>query len=143
MAYDLITVAYMAILTMISIQPISKDIGCGMSRQILNNILHIPVYGLLTFLLIKSMVTVTEGDCHHATNFKHVYLVSFLIAVSFGLVNEYLQSFVPSRSCSLSDALLNAAGSLIVVITMSFNARFVIARTTSEARGTKQSKRNT
>jgi len=106
--YRIAAVVYMAALTLVSIQPILKGHGSDMPRQILNNMLHIPAYGLLTYLLIKSF-----------SKLKYVYIVSFLFAVGFGVLNEYVQSFVPGRYTSGFDVLLNGIGSLIVVIARS------------------------
>jgi VanZ family protein len=95
----------MAALTLVSIQPASKGHGHDILRQILNNMLHIPAYGLLTFLLIKSV-----------PKFKYIYIFSFLFALAFGVLNEYLQSFAPGRYPSIMDVLLNVAGSGAVVV---------------------------
>jgi VanZ family protein len=102
--YRAATIIYMAALIVVSIQPVLKGHGSDISRQIFNNMLHIPAYGLLTFLLIKSFSKV-----------RYVYIASFLFAVAFGVFNEYLQSFVPGRYASGYDVLLNGLGSLIVV----------------------------
>jgi len=103
--YRTATIVYMTAITVISIWPTSGGGGIESLGQLFNNLLHIPAYGLLALLLIKS-----------APKFKYVYIASFLFAVIFGIFNEYLQSFVPGRTASVSDALLNGIGSLSVVL---------------------------
>jgi len=98
----------MAVLILVSIQPASKGHGSDMPRQIVNNILHIPAYGLLVFLAIKSF-----------PKLKYIYIVSFLFAVAFGAFNEYLQSFIPGRYASVWDVLLNTAGASIGMVVFS------------------------
>ena len=101
----ILTLIYMAMLCYVSIQPGPVGKGADTVRQVVNNILHIPAYGLLVFLIIKSF-----------PKFKHIYIASFLFAVAFGVFNEYLQSFVPGRYPSIMDVLLNGIGSLIVAL---------------------------
>lgn len=103
--YRVFTLLYLVALTLVSIHPIAKGTDHDLSREIFNNFLHVPAYGLLTFLLIKSM-----------PKLRYSYAVSFIFALTFGIFIEYLQSFVPGRCASVSDVLLNGTGSLSVIL---------------------------
>ncbi len=101
----ILTLIYIAILCFASMQPSSVGKGADIAKQVINNMLHVPAYGLLTYLTIKSF-----------PKFKYIYIVSFLFVLTFGIFNEYLQSFVPGRYASGADVLLNGIGSLSVVL---------------------------
>ena len=69
----------------------------------LQNLLHIPVYALLAFLWFKSF-------SHSKYSIKIIVLLSFLIALAYGIVNEFYQLLIPGRYFSLSDILFNFIG---------------------------------
>lgn len=99
-AFILITIFYMAGICFFSLRPGSSGHGEGMATQIFWNFLHIPVYGILAYLVLR---------CFSVVNLK-AYSASFIIAVLFGAFNEFLQSFVPFRTVSLMDIILNGIG---------------------------------
>jgi len=74
--------------------------------QIFNNIMHIPAYAGLVFLVLC---------CFRSKSLK-MYIISFIFAILLGAFFEYLQSFVPGRYASMSDVLLNAIGVVVGMV---------------------------
>ena len=108
-----ITVAlYMIVLCFGSLAPAGSMPGDGTSlaRQIFHNFLHIPAYAGLTYLWVSYLGPKT-GRVARKTLF-----ISAGIAMAYGILMEYLQSFTPDRQMSLMDVGLNAIGVGIVVI---------------------------
>ena len=68
------------------------------------SLLHIPLYGILTLLLVLAL------GPRSATNSKFRYTLAALIAVAVALVDEFYQSFIPSREGSITDVLLDVLG---------------------------------
>ena len=64
------------------------------------NFLHFPAYGGLAWLWIKTF---------NSVGFRALAL-SFLIAVSWGVLNEFVQSHTPNRYFSVEDMMVNALG---------------------------------
>ena len=125
--YILITLLYMMIISYLSLRPVSQGYHGSIAQQAVFNFLHIPAYGLLFYLILRSFSSAGVG----------AYLFSFTIAVLFGVINEYLQSFVPGRYASVTDALLNGAGSgaalLICLRIKNSKIKYTIRNLSSEA----------
>ncbi|HSR13946.1 MAG TPA: VanZ family protein, partial [Thermodesulfobacteriota bacterium] len=73
------------------------------------SILHIPLYGILTALLLLTFLTKEIGRP------ARQYLIPGLIAFVVGCFDEYHQSFIPMREASIGDVLLDGAGVLLVL----------------------------
>ena len=72
-------------------------------KQVAHNLLHVPAYSLLALLLFYS--------------FGSRFLVRvFIVASVYGVLNEYVQSFVPGRMASVMDIFLNVVGAGIAVV---------------------------
>lgn len=69
----------------------------------LQNFLHIPMFGLLEYLWLRSF---TKIDLSISAKVK----ISSLITGLFGCLDELHQSFVPGRYCSLTDVLFDFIG---------------------------------
>lgn len=69
----------------------------------LQNLLHIPVFGLLAFLWLKSFTK------HFILTFTKV-IITLIITILFGCLEEFHQTFVSGRYGSLTDMLLNIVG---------------------------------
>ena len=69
----------------------------------LQNLLHIPVYALLAILWFISF-------SHVKYSIKMISLFSFLISLTYGVVDEVHQVLIPGRYFSLSDILLDFIG---------------------------------
>jgi len=72
------------------------------------SLLHIPLYAILTILLV---LTLCPGE---KTNSPSRYILAGLIAVAVALLDEFYQSFLPSRDASVIDVLLDLTGVCLV-----------------------------
>ncbi len=72
------------------------------------NLLHIPLYGLLAFLWMNVFKKKGFRPALSLT-------LSLLIAVLYGCLDEVHQAFVPGRYGGLLDVCLNTAGALLGV----------------------------
>jgi len=95
-----ITVVYMIVLIYVSTKPAAEGHTPSTAEQVAHNLCHIPAYAILFYFLMH---------CFTAFNFV-AQTSSFVVTVVFGAVNEWLQSFIPSRTASVSDIMLNAVG---------------------------------
>jgi VanZ family protein len=77
--------------------------------SVITNLMHVPMYGVLT------LVSLHYFDCIRYSRKKGV-VVSILIAMSVGILNEILQIFVPGRYGSLTDIILNVFGIIAGVV---------------------------
>ena len=71
----------------------------------IQNFLHIPVYTLLAILWFRLF------DQYQTGKRKSLYLV-LIIAIGFGIINEWIQFFIPGRYLSLADMVFNTIGVL-------------------------------
>lgn len=98
-AYISITIIYVILLLYISLSPLPQASATG---QIVHNLLHIPAYGVLAYLIL----------CCFSVMVLKVYAISFLLSFGFGSLIEFLQIFTPGRTASLMDVMLNSIGIL-------------------------------
>jgi VanZ family protein len=68
------------------------------------SLLHIPLYGILTLLLILALCP------QSAANRQLRYTLAASIAIAVAIVDEFYQSFIPGRESSLIDVFLDALG---------------------------------
>ena len=97
---------YLGLLAFVSLSAADPYEDVPTLKKMANNLAHIPAYAVLMFLLIR---------CFEKLDRKTM-VVSFLIAFSFGSLMEILQAYVPYRFPSVTDALLNATGAIIVLV---------------------------
>jgi VanZ family protein len=68
------------------------------------SLLHIPLYGILTLLLVLALCSGSAVNC------KPRYMLAALIAIGVAILDEFYQSFIPSREGSITDILLDVLG---------------------------------
>ena len=73
--------------------------------EIFKNFLHLPAYGGLGFLLFHSL----------SSSIRKIQIQAFMIAVAYGILNEFVQSCIPYRYYSYQDMCVNALGAGIVI----------------------------
>lgn len=71
-----------------------------------SSLLHIFLYIVLTFLIANALTTAK-------VKFKHALLNALIIAMLFGILDEWHQAFVPGREARLSDWVLDVVGCLV------------------------------
>ena len=78
---------------------------------ITRKIAHFTEYAILGFLAARAFRT----SPHSAIN-RRWFLICIALVVVYALLDEYHQSFVPSRTASIHDSLIDMAGGLTVLI---------------------------
>jgi VanZ family protein len=74
------------------------------------SLLHIPLYGILTILLLLSFAS-RPGSSHTSR-----YSIAAWVAIAVAVLDEYLQSFISSREASVGDVLLDILGIALVMV---------------------------
>ena len=90
------------------------------------SLLHIPLYGILTFLLVFSVLPYSTHLTHSthsdnstdSTNLTHStysthstrFLIVGLIATMIGVADEIHQAYIPGRNASVVDVFLDVVG---------------------------------
>ncbi|PWG61445.1 VanZ family protein [Sediminicurvatus halobius] len=74
----------------------------------LQNALHIPLYGIITWVWLRALHHVGQRATHLG--------LAATAALATGLLDELRQGFVPGRYASLTDMALNAAGILLALL---------------------------
>lgn len=82
----------------------------------IQNLLHIPLYGVLAFLWIRVFNAWGQRG-------GRAMVFSFFITVFYGIMDEFHQTFVPGRYGGLQDIYLNAFGAFLVILIYSWISR--------------------
>jgi len=85
-----------------------------------SSLLHIPLYGILTFLLILSLVPfkfnpTNSSNPSNPINPKAHFLLPGGIASIVAIIDEIHQAYVPGRDASITDVLLDMVGISLVL----------------------------
>ena len=100
-----ITLLYMAYVTYLSTLPGDTVSKWGL-RELLTNLMHVPMYSALAFFVLKTL-----GKFSVSTG-----IIAFMVSVSYGILNEYLQAQIPSRTFSIGDMFLNTLGATLMIL---------------------------
>jgi len=73
------------------------------------SLLHIPLYGILTFFLILCSMPLKFYPSN-PTNWRTYFLLSGGIALFVAIADEIHQAYVPGRDASVTDVLLDMVG---------------------------------
>lgn len=103
--YWLPTLAYMALIWMLSSIPKTAPI---MIFQMQDKLVHLVEYGILAILSFYSILR-TWPHWQKRT----VFLLSVFLAALWGAIDEWHQSFVPNRNADIMDAVADALGAII------------------------------
>jgi len=98
----------MVLLFVLSSIPDTGDRGyiIGLVTPTIQNLLHIPVYGLLALLWIFTLRA--YGSSEHQS-----ILLAILLSAAYGGIMEFWQFWIPGRFASLMDFFLNVTGILL------------------------------
>ncbi|MCK5215591.1 MAG: VanZ family protein [Candidatus Omnitrophica bacterium] len=100
-----ITLLYMAYVTYLSTLPGDTVSKWGL-QELLTNLMHVPMYSALAFFVLKTL-----GKFSVSTG-----IIAFMVSVSYGILNEYLQAQIPSRTFSIGDMFLNTLGATLMIL---------------------------
>jgi hypothetical protein len=108
----ILTVCFMALLTLVSLIPGHPKPGdyafmwlVAKTPTLLQKTLHVCLYGVLVLLLLWSL----EGRPYRVP-------ISLIIAVAFGAIMEWCQTMVPGRFGTAYDVALDAVGAILGLI---------------------------
>ena len=102
----ILPILYMVFLFSISSIPIKTgDVleAKNLISHIIQNLLHVPAYGLLAFLWVKAFNK-------RELSFRKALVFAVAITLFFSAFTELHQQFVPGRYATFGDFLLNAIG---------------------------------
>jgi VanZ family protein len=68
------------------------------------SLLHIPLYGFLTFLLLRAF------GWDRKASYKFFYAITAFLAIGIGVLDELNQCGIPNRIASITDVCLDAIG---------------------------------
>jgi hypothetical protein len=130
--FSILSIVYIAGIFFFADSPIVSDVATFNPYSLL----HVPLYGILAFLLFLSIVPYKRGiinpinstDPRNPINPRNVknYLISGVIALGVAIADEIHQAYIPNRSASIIDVLLDMIGiGLCVLLARKF--RFMSA----------------
>ena len=99
--YTVITIGYMLLITLLSHVP-QEDLP-KLDLDGIDYLFHFAEYSILGFLLFRSITS------DELLTF-HPFYGSLLIGISFAILDEFHQSFVPGRHMSSTDVLFDSLG---------------------------------
>ena len=106
------TIGYMSLILATSLVPgfeISDSESISIARQIIQNLLHIPMFAILSILFLQIARNFDIGRWKAGS-------LTFVFCGIFGLLNEIIQLFIPGRFGGLMDIGLNSIGALIGIL---------------------------
>jgi VanZ family protein len=104
----IIPILYMALIFLLSSIPCDEENKLGgliYIKPTIQNILHIPLFGLLAFLWMKAF-----ND--KQLELKKAITYTLIITIFYSAFDEFYQDFIPGRYASLGDFFFNIAGCL-------------------------------
>jgi VanZ family protein len=109
--YGLLTVLYVAGLYWLSSLPDLSPWRLHPVMLVLSNLSHAPAFALLAYGVLKTLTGPRPAS-------REQYAAAFAITSLLAVLDEWHQSFVPGRSASAGDLLLDLAGivALLVIV---------------------------
>lgn len=100
--YWIFTVTYMGIIFYVSSL---QRIDIPGIQEISDKLLHLCGYFILAFMVYLSFVKSGVK--------KYVFILAFLIAVLYGIIDEFHQALVPGRDATIGDVIADSLGALL------------------------------
>jgi len=91
--------------------PGTSDETLQIVHFIVRKLAHLTEYAIMGFLAARAFSTSSYGPLRH-----HWFLVALLLIVIYSLLDEYHQSFVPSRTASIYDSMIDSVGGLAALV---------------------------
>ncbi len=115
----MMTLIYIVAIFVLADSPMAKEL----SRFNPYSLLHIPLYGMLSLLLLFSFPPTSKLPLTHPgisllpiqISEKKAFFRSGIIALAIGMADEIYQSYLPSRDASVMDLFLDFSG---IVLTL-------------------------
>lgn len=101
-------IAVMAVIWIASSTPAVHGRGPGLLPPWLQNLLHVPVFGVLCGAWLWALTGI-------GVDWRRGVVVAALAAALYGVIDEAHQAFVPGRTASFTDLLLDALGALLAI----------------------------
>ncbi len=89
--YCFSTIIYLGIIFLLSSIP-DNNCNTSMLSRLLNNLLHIPAFGCLVFLIFK---TINQVKNYNSSLITRNLFIAGILAFLFGVLNELYQAFIP------------------------------------------------
>lgn len=105
--YNLFGIIWAVIILFLSI--ISGGARTNIEFGLLDKVVHLSIYGLLSFLLV---VGLKKQDDWPVVKFKAGYY-AVGISVFYGVLMEFIQFFIPDRGYDYKDMIANTVGSIM------------------------------
>ena len=105
--FSILSIAYIAGIFLLAGSSVVSDLSPFNPYSLL----HIPLYGILTILLILSLVPITQLPNYLITRFLVVGFIALIVAIA----DEMHQAYVPGRETSVTDVLLDFVGIILVL----------------------------
>ncbi len=122
---------YIVCLGYVSLSPISEGQAAPtVPRRVLNNLLHVPAYAVLAFLMGLSFKRERSRQLQIPGLF-----VPVLCALAFGALMEMGQVFVPGRTFDVGDMALNGFGAALGAVMYALLVRTATAEGAGEYDG--------
>ena len=120
--FSILSAAYIAGIFLLADSPMVEDVATFNPYSVL----HIPLYGILTLLLILSFSpqrkrfvdSTNPSNSSNPTNSSN-YVIAGIIALVVGVVDEIHQAYIPNRNASVIDVLLDLIGIILCVVLIS------------------------
>lgn len=91
--------------------PNISEAGLASIHLLIRKAGHVTEYAILAFLLRRAFVTSTKSFIQ-----RNWFQLGLLIIVCYALLDEFHQSFVPSRTASIYDSVIDVFGGLTVLL---------------------------
>jgi VanZ family protein len=105
--FSILSIVYISAIFILAGSPIVRTLASFNPYSLL----HIPLYGVLTVLLIFSFMPLTKLPNYLITRFLVVGFIALIVAIA----DEIHQAYVPGRDASITDVLLDLVGITLVL----------------------------
>ena len=108
--FSILSLAYIAGIFFLADSPVVSDLAPFNPYSLL----HIPLYGILTILLIFSFPPFQTNPDKQSDLFR--FQIAGLIALVVAIADEIHQAYIPSRNASITDVFLDFIGIILCIL---------------------------
>ena len=105
-------VTWAGVIFFVSAQPKETFDRLGLSGLLISSLGHLVTYGILMYLVVLAL--------HYGSSLpaRYLFVCAFVLVALYGLSDEYHQSFVPGRTATIWDWLVDLVGAASVWIVL-------------------------